>query len=73
MIPLVIGMPIMLLSNLDVNGGATNGAIGTLKSIRYRTDCKGYRYLRSVVINTGVRSDLHAPELVNGDIACVAD
>lgn len=50
-IPLVIGMPVMVMQNFDVNGGVVNGTIGTLSKIRFRTDREtGHRRLRSCVV-----------------------
>ncbi|KAF9042366.1 hypothetical protein BJ165DRAFT_1321417, partial [Panaeolus papilionaceus] len=72
-IPMVLGMPIMLISNVDVDGGATNGAIGTLKSIRYRSDEDGHRYLTSCIITTSTVNPFTPPNLSNGDIAIVSD
>ncbi|PPQ76590.1 hypothetical protein CVT24_013026 [Panaeolus cyanescens] len=72
-IPLVIGMPVMLMNNLDVPGGAMNGAIGQLKSIRYTTDADGFRYLQSCVINTEDVKGEPLTNLQNGDIACFLD
>lgn len=58
-IPLVIGMPVMISQNFDVNGGVVNGTIGTLKQIRYRTDRQsGRRYLTSCIVHVpGLESD----------------
>ncbi|TFK86999.1 hypothetical protein K466DRAFT_451437, partial [Polyporus arcularius HHB13444] len=51
-IPLVLGMPVMISQNFDVDGGVVNGTIGSLKSIRYRTDrSSGRRYLKSCVVS----------------------
>ena len=35
-IPLVIGMPIMITTNINVQGGIVNGSIGTIHSICYK-------------------------------------
>ncbi|KAJ4477602.1 hypothetical protein C8R41DRAFT_706067, partial [Lentinula lateritia] len=51
-IPLVIGMPVMITQNFDVEAGIVNGCQGTLKSIRYRTDSKGRRHAISCVVRT---------------------
>ncbi|TFK91097.1 hypothetical protein K466DRAFT_441083, partial [Polyporus arcularius HHB13444] len=50
-IPLVLGMPVIISQNFDVNGGVVNGTIGRLAQIRYRTDrSNGRRYLKSCVV-----------------------
>ncbi|KAJ3522430.1 hypothetical protein NMY22_g11894 [Coprinellus aureogranulatus] len=51
-IPLVVGMPVMLTQNLDVERGIVNGTIGTLKHLRYTIDELGERHLRSCIIES---------------------
>ena len=46
-IPLVLGMPIYVLHNFDVEHGIVNGARGLLTGIRYRLNAKGDRILTS--------------------------
>ncbi|KAJ4493163.1 hypothetical protein C8J55DRAFT_394788, partial [Lentinula edodes] len=50
-IPLVIGMPIMIMQNFDIQGGVVNGCHGVLKSIRYRLDDQGCRHAISCVVS----------------------
>ncbi|KAG2130948.1 uncharacterized protein EDB93DRAFT_1094601 [Suillus bovinus] len=40
-IPLVIGMPVIISHNFDVDGGVMNGCQGILKSVRYTVDSRG--------------------------------
>ncbi|KAJ3009702.1 hypothetical protein NUW54_g2705 [Trametes sanguinea] len=50
-IPLVLGMPVIISQNFDVQGGIVNGSIGVLAKIRYRIDTmSGRRVLTSCVI-----------------------
>lgn len=50
-IPLVLGMPVIISQNYDVNGGIVNGSIGVLKRIRYFEDPITHkRYLKSCVV-----------------------
>ena len=49
-IPLVIGMPVMICQNFDVEHGVVNGCTGKLKKVRYHTDIKGHRHALSCVI-----------------------
>ncbi|KAJ7136457.1 hypothetical protein C8R43DRAFT_893826, partial [Mycena crocata] len=49
-IPLVIGMPVMISQNFDVEGGVVNGCTGKLVSVRYVVDAEGYRHALSCVI-----------------------
>ncbi|KAF9031624.1 hypothetical protein BJ165DRAFT_1310814, partial [Panaeolus papilionaceus] len=51
-IPLVIGMPVMIAQNYDVEGGVVNGCTGTLKKIRYTTDANGQCYAVSCIIES---------------------
>ena len=51
-IPLVIGMPVMITHNFDVENGIVNGCTGILKSIRYTTDEMGNRYAVSCVVES---------------------
>ena len=48
-IPLVLGMPVLISQNLDVEGGIVNGSRVT--HIRYQTDSNGCRHLKSVIVN----------------------
>ncbi|KAG1801810.1 uncharacterized protein BJ212DRAFT_1202261, partial [Suillus subaureus] len=51
-IPLVIGMPVMISQNFDVNVGIVNGCTGKLKSIRFSVDTDGDHHATSCVIDT---------------------
>ncbi|KAI0349328.1 hypothetical protein OH77DRAFT_1378002, partial [Trametes cingulata] len=49
-IPLVLGMPVVVTQNFDVQGGILNGSVGTLTKIWYKTDnISGNRMLTSCV------------------------
>ncbi|KAJ7094148.1 hypothetical protein C8R44DRAFT_581449, partial [Mycena epipterygia] len=50
MIPLVIGMPVMITQNFDVEGGVVNRCTGKLVSVRYRFRDDGKRIALSCVI-----------------------
>ena len=51
-IPLVVGMPVMLMTNFDVSNGIVNGTIGTLKSVQYWIDDEGFRHATSCIIRS---------------------
>ena len=51
-IPLVIGMPVMLMTNFDVLHGIVNGTIGKLKSLQYYVDSDGLRHATSCTIES---------------------
>ncbi|KAJ3719270.1 hypothetical protein C8R42DRAFT_539085, partial [Lentinula raphanica] len=49
-LPLVIGMPVVIGVNYDVQAGIVNGTTGTLRKIRYRVDDSGVRHLVSCIV-----------------------
>jgi hypothetical protein len=51
-IPLVIGMPVMILQNYDVESGVVNGCTGILKQICYQSDSEGNRYATSCIVES---------------------
>ncbi|KAJ3880115.1 hypothetical protein F5051DRAFT_482411, partial [Lentinula edodes] len=55
-IPLVVGMPVMITQNFDVDSGIVNGCQGILKSVRYRLDDHGRRHAISCVVRTNSTS-----------------
>lgn len=60
-LPLVIGMPVMITQNFDVESGVVNGCQGILKSVRYRVDDQGFRHAISCVVeakDTNARESL---------------
>ncbi|KAJ7685832.1 hypothetical protein B0H17DRAFT_852928, partial [Mycena rosella] len=68
-IPLVIGMPVMISWNFDVQGGVVKGCMGRLRSIRYELRPDGRLYALSCVVeapNTtlGIMPDLPAHHVV---------
>ncbi|KAI9064823.1 hypothetical protein FKP32DRAFT_1569090, partial [Trametes sanguinea] len=66
-IPLVLGMPVLISQNFDVNGGVVNGSIGTLTAIRFTTDeITQKRYLRSCTVHLSDASPKPLPGLDNG-------
>ena len=51
-LPLVIGMPVMIMTNFDVSNGVVNGRTGTLKSVNYWVDEYGFRHATSCVVES---------------------
>ena len=49
-IPLVINMPVMITTNIDVQGGIVNGSIGTVRSISYKSLPNGERSLSHCIV-----------------------
>ena len=72
-IPLVIGMPVMICQNFDVEGGVVNGCIGTLEKIRYRVDCEGVRHAISCQINAPSTTAPTLPDLPPQHVVALQD
>ena len=51
-IPLVIGMPVMISQNYDVQGGIVNGCTEILREICFQTDSEGNCYVTSCVVES---------------------
>ena len=49
---LVIGMPVMITHNFDVQSGIVNGSMGTLIRSRYTTDIEGRRHAILCMVHT---------------------
>ncbi|KAF8064263.1 hypothetical protein FPV67DRAFT_1399581, partial [Lyophyllum atratum] len=72
-LPLVIGMPVMICQNFDVEGGVVNGCAGTLKKIRYRVDNEGDRHAISCVVQAPTTTGAVLPHLDEHDVAVLED
>ncbi|KAH7931398.1 hypothetical protein BV22DRAFT_980787, partial [Leucogyrophana mollusca] len=70
-LPLVIGMPVMITHNFDVDAGIVNGCVGTLSAIRYMVDADGFRHATSCVVDTPGISGEALPALEVGESAAV--
>jgi len=70
-IPLVIGMPVIIGYNFDVEGGIVNGCQGILKAIRYTTDNEGRRHARSCIIHSSDTICEDLPHLHSGEIVAL--
>ncbi|KZT55305.1 hypothetical protein CALCODRAFT_437412, partial [Calocera cornea HHB12733] len=71
--PLVLGMPVVLTTNYDVESGIVNGTYGTLMGIRYQVDGQGQRHVTSCLIHT---NDFKGPALAGlpaGQVPVMAD
>ena len=62
-LPLVIGMPVMITQNFDVESGIVNGCVGTLASIRYTIDDTDKRRAVSCIIHTPSTAERPLPHL----------
>ncbi|KAF8123178.1 hypothetical protein EV363DRAFT_1180636, partial [Boletus edulis] len=72
-IPLVVGMPVMITHNFDVEGGIVNGCLGTLVSVRYTVDQKSHRHAVSCVVHTPSTSAECLPHLQEYQSVVMAD
>ncbi|PBK86771.1 hypothetical protein ARMGADRAFT_939946, partial [Armillaria gallica] len=50
-LPLVIGMPVMITSNFDMQVGIVNGATGILDHVCYKCDKDGRHYALSCIVS----------------------
>lgn len=72
-LPLVIGMPVMICQNFDVEGGVVNGCVGTLVKIRYKENTAGERQAISCVVRSdNVEKDIH-PDLESDEVVALRD
>ncbi|EDR05732.1 uncharacterized protein LACBIDRAFT_302987 [Laccaria bicolor S238N-H82] len=72
-LPLVIGMPILVAQNFDVQEGIVNGTYGTVKHIRYRTDKTGKRMLISCVVKVEDANEESMPHLMPNEVPVLRD
>ncbi|KAJ7751380.1 hypothetical protein B0H16DRAFT_1243404, partial [Mycena metata] len=72
-IPLVIGMPVMISQNFDVQGGVVNGCTGTLISVRYQVGGDGKRYALSCVVDAPDTTPGILPDLPNHHVVSLRD
>lgn len=71
-LPLVVGLPVMLSYNYDVDNGAVNGSIGRIKSIRYETEAD-QRFALSCVLDCPTYTGDVLPHLNTQEIAVLED
>ncbi|KIM73531.1 hypothetical protein PILCRDRAFT_29368, partial [Piloderma croceum F 1598] len=75
-IPLVLGMPVMISQNFDVEAGVVNGCdgcTGTLKRIRYRVDEEGRRHAISCVVHAPNTLGENLPQLPDHHVVALED
>ena len=72
-LPLVIGMPVMVTSNFDVENGIVNGCTGILESVRYWVDDNDERHAISCVISSDSITGEPLPTLSNHQAVAIAD
>ncbi|KAJ3840147.1 hypothetical protein EV361DRAFT_801842, partial [Lentinula raphanica] len=73
-LPLVLGMPVIIGSNYDVQAGVVNGTSGILRKIRYRLDSDNQRHLVSCVVECSNLKDFdYLPQLTPNHVAVMED
>ncbi|KAJ7587463.1 hypothetical protein C8J56DRAFT_757381, partial [Mycena floridula] len=72
-LPLVIGMPVIITTNFDVENGIVNGCVGTLESIRYWVDSDGRRHAVSAVVRSNEIDGVALPHLNVNEAVAIED
>ena len=72
-IPLVLGMPVLVSQNFDVEGGIVNGSYGTVQHIRYCLDENRHRHLLSVIVHIPDSSEEPLENLPPHDLPILED
>ncbi|KAG1851023.1 hypothetical protein C8R48DRAFT_612887, partial [Suillus tomentosus] len=72
-IPLVIGMPVLVSQNFDVDGGIVNGSTGILRKVRYSLNDEKQRVLRSCIVEISQSSGEALPNLSPQQIPIIED
>ena len=70
-LPLVLGMPVMITANIDLQGGIVNGTIGTVRAIDFSTLPNGERVLNHCIVH--IPSARAAPMTGLGEFAILPD
>jgi len=72
-IPLVLGMPVLVSQNFDVEGGIINGSYGTVQHIQYHLDENGHCHLLSVILHIPDSSEESLENLPPHDLPILED
>jgi hypothetical protein len=72
-IPLIIGMPVIIAHNFDVEGGIVNGCQGILEKICYTIDSQGNQHAVSCVVHASSTSDNNLPHLPPNYVVTLQD
>ena len=72
-LPLVLGMPVLVSQNFDVEGGIVNGSYGIVKRIRYTVDENGIRKLTSCVVEVKDSNENTMPYLQAHEVPILKD
>ncbi|KAJ7572173.1 hypothetical protein C8J56DRAFT_766800, partial [Mycena floridula] len=72
-LPLVIGMPVVVTTNFDVESGIVNGCVGTLQSLRYLEGSDERRHVMSCIVKSQDITGAPLPHLNEHEAAVVED
>ncbi|KAG2335441.1 hypothetical protein BDR05DRAFT_845762, partial [Suillus weaverae] len=72
-IPLVIGMPILVSQNFDIEGRIVNGSTGKLRKVKYSLNNERQQALRSCIVEISHSSDKALPNLFLHPIPIIED
>ena len=72
-LPVVLGMPVIVNQNFDVEGGLVNGSFGYLRDYRFRTDENGIRTLTSCIVEIPDLTCDPLPHLPAKHVAIISD
>ena len=72
-IPIVLGMPVIVNQNFDVEGGLVNGSFGYLRDYRFQTDEDGIRTLTSCIVEIPDFSAEPLPHLPPRHVPIISD
>jgi len=72
-VPIVLGMPVMINQNFDVDGGLVNGSSGYLRDYRFQTDEDGIRTLTSCIVEIPDLTAEPLPHLPPQHVAIISD
>jgi hypothetical protein len=72
-IPLVLGMPIIINQNFDIEAGIINGCVGSLQSVCYTLKANGARHAISCIVSTPSTSGEPLPHLMTHETAVLWD
>jgi len=72
-IPIVLGMPVIVCQNFDIEGGLVNGSHGYLRDYRSQTDEDGIRTLTSCIIEVPDLTAEPLPHLPPRHVAVISD
>jgi len=72
-VPVVLGMPVVVSQNFDIDGGLVNGSFGYLRDYRFRTDEDGIRTLTSCIVEIPDLTAEALPHLPPRHVAVISD